>query len=87
MSDPVINPEERTPEGLPHHLVEYYAQDYRFRYANALVTHCVCGGHGKAERNEQLAKIWAKKVKEFGGKVPSQKEALSWGRFNAVGST
>jgi hypothetical protein len=64
-----------------------WVKTFRIRYANAYVTHCECGGHGKAEMNERLMKQWKNKIVEFGGDVPPREEALRWGQFNAEGST
>jgi len=66
--------------------VEAYEQDFRFCYVNARYTAKVCGGHGKANQNELIAEKWKEKIKEFGGKVPTEKEVNRWGKFNGEGS-
>ena len=74
-------------ENLSYLQKEAWVKTFRIRYANAYVTHCECGGHNKAFRNEQLMKQWANAIEEFGGDVPTREEALRWGQFNAEGST
>lgn len=67
--------------------IELRLKTLRHYYANALVTYAECGGHKKAERNENLAKQWSEKIVEFGGQVPPKEEAYRWGVFNGEGSS
>jgi hypothetical protein len=73
-------------EGLHEWQIELYEQELRFCYVNARYTSKACGGHGKAHQNELIAEKYKEKIKEFGGRVPTEKEVNRWGKFNGEGS-
>ena len=77
---------ERKPNGMQDWQIEALVKDYRAFYANSVYTGKSAGGHGKAFNNEQRAKEWKKKILQFGGKVPTNREVNAWGRFNGEGS-
>ena len=77
---------ERKPDGMQDWQIEALVKDYRAFYVNSVYTGKSAGGHGKAFYNEQRAKEWKKKILEFGGKVPTNREVNAWGRFNGKGS-
>jgi len=81
-----ILPEFQNPKEMPEHRIEYWIKKFRTFYANAMVTYKECGGHNKAFHNERACEKWKGKIIEFGGEVPSDKEACAWGFFNGDGS-
>jgi hypothetical protein len=60
---------------------EYTDEELVTRYLNAWTTHCLCGGHKKAERNEEAAAYYRKEIERRGLPVPTE-----GGVFNGEGS-
>lgn len=56
------------------------------KLANATKTWYGCGGHGKAWRNECVAKEYRETLKVLGVAIPTTKELLEMGQFNGIGS-
>lgn len=56
------------------------------KLANATKTFHGCGGHKKAERNEELCKRYRKQLEEAGEAIPETAELLKMGEFNGEGS-
>jgi len=56
------------------------------KLANATKTYYGCGGHGKAERNDNERKRLTKQLKAEGQPVPTDDELLKMGEFNGEGS-
>lgn len=81
-----IKPEDMSPTEMTEHQIQYWRKEFRKYYANAMVTYKECGGHNKAYWNEKACEKWKNKIIEFGGEVPSDKEACAWGFFNGDGS-
>lgn len=53
-------------------------------WKNAHTTHCLCGGHTKAARNEKLQEMYERELKARGLTPP--KHPYEGGQFNGIGA-